>query len=179
MSVSKAAALSTMQRGAGAAECAWGACSHVFGEALETAEGCLSAPLGNCDGTMPRENLLLHGLADHLYLYHTPMLTHCTPYTDTSLRHTVVCAAGPQGFKTLLTDSEDASFLFNALLDAVVDHTLPVVQVWTANKGSGCCSTSFVFPRRLNIARFYPVVLIHATAPHLILMSVQHILIAC
>jgi hypothetical protein len=34
-----------------------------------------------------------------------------------------------QGFKTLLTDSEDASFLFNAVLDAVVDHTMPVVQV--------------------------------------------------
>jgi hypothetical protein len=34
-----------------------------------------------------------------------------------------------QGFKTLLTDSQDASFLFNAVLDAVVDHTMPVVQV--------------------------------------------------
>jgi hypothetical protein len=69
MSASKAASLSTVQRGAGAGAGVRGACSHVFGEALQTAEGCLSATLGNCDGTMPRENLLLHGLADHLYLY--------------------------------------------------------------------------------------------------------------
>eukprot|EP00775_Hariotina_reticulata_P002620 gene2620-2921_t len=38
-----------------------------------------------------------------------------------------------KGFKTLLTDSEDASFLFNALLDAVVDHTLPVVQIYASH----------------------------------------------
>ncbi|KAF8061329.1 PAA2 [Scenedesmus sp. PABB004] len=37
-----------------------------------------------------------------------------------------------RGFKTLLTDSENASFLFNSLLDAVVDHTLPVVQVYSS-----------------------------------------------
>lgn len=34
-----------------------------------------------------------------------------------------------QGFRSLLTDSQDASYLFNAVLDAVVDHTLPLVQV--------------------------------------------------
>jgi hypothetical protein len=39
-----------------------------------------------------------------------------------------------QGFRSLLTDSQDASYLFNAVLDAVVDHTLPLVQVG----GGGC-----------------------------------------
>jgi hypothetical protein len=37
-----------------------------------------------------------------------------------------------QGFRSLLTDSQDASYLFNAVLDAVVDHTLPLVQVRAA-----------------------------------------------
>ncbi|WIA34654.1 hypothetical protein OEZ86_012969 [Tetradesmus obliquus] len=37
-----------------------------------------------------------------------------------------------KGFKTLLTDSQDASFLFNAVLDAVVDHAMPVVQVYAS-----------------------------------------------
>jgi hypothetical protein len=40
-----------------------------------------------------------------------------------------------QGFRSLLTDSQDASYLFNAVLDAVVDHTLPLVQV----RGSEGC----------------------------------------
>lgn len=55
--------------------------------------------------------------------------------------HAVRCQSGPivfqqlasvvflQGFKTLLTDSEDSSFLFNTILDAVVDRALPVTQV--------------------------------------------------
>jgi hypothetical protein len=38
-----------------------------------------------------------------------------------------------QGFRSLLTDSQDASYLFNAVLDAVVDHTLPLVQVGTVH----------------------------------------------
>eukprot|EP00775_Hariotina_reticulata_P012011 gene12011-12155_t len=37
-----------------------------------------------------------------------------------------------QDSNTLLTDSEDASFLFNALLDAVVDHKVPVVELYRA-----------------------------------------------
>lgn len=41
----------------------------------------------------------------------------------------VVCCWCLQGFRSLLTDSQDASYLFNAVLDAVVDHTLPLVQV--------------------------------------------------
>ncbi|KAF6265675.1 cora-like Mg2+ transporter protein-domain-containing protein [Scenedesmus sp. NREL 46B-D3] len=41
-----------------------------------------------------------------------------------------------KGFKTLLTDSEDASFLLNAVLDAVVDHTMPVVQVYASRIAS-------------------------------------------
>lgn len=37
-----------------------------------------------------------------------------------------------EGFRSLLTDSQDASYLFNAVLDAVVDHTLPLVQVYSS-----------------------------------------------
>lgn len=59
----------------------------------------------------------------------------CTPYQDVVgwrfLKFVSCCYAccAVQGFKTLLTDSEDASFLFNTILDAVVDRALPVVQV--------------------------------------------------
>lgn len=37
-----------------------------------------------------------------------------------------------QGFKTLLTDSEDASFLFNCIVDGIVDHAMPLCQVYAS-----------------------------------------------
>lgn len=48
---------------------------------------------------------------------------------QTSHASTCVVSVVLQGFRSLLTDSQDASYLFNAVLDAVVDHTLPLVQV--------------------------------------------------
>eukprot|EP00877_Chromochloris_zofingiensis_P007548 jgi/Chrzof1/3046/Cz12g09160.t1 len=37
-----------------------------------------------------------------------------------------------KGFKTLLTDSEDASFLFNCIVDGIVDHAMPLCQVYAS-----------------------------------------------
>lgn len=48
-----------------------------------------------------------------------------------------------QGFRSLLTDSQDASYLFNAVLDAVVDHTLPLVQVNGRAASSSAVSAFF------------------------------------
>ncbi len=44
-----------------------------------------------------------------------------------------------QSRKTLLTESEDASFLFNSIIDAIVDHAMPVVQVWQLCKPKCIC----------------------------------------
>jgi hypothetical protein len=53
-----------------------------------------------------------------------------TPLTCRPCRHPRTAAPNPQGLKTLLTDSEDASFLANVLIDQIVDGTLPMVQVY-------------------------------------------------
>ena len=61
------------------------------------------------------------------------MLTRLTSAAPSS---TAAIPATPQGFRSLLTDSEDASYLFNAVLDGVVDHAMPVVNVRVA--GHAC-----------------------------------------
>jgi hypothetical protein len=73
-----------------------------------------------------------------------------------------------QGFRSLLTDSQDASYLFNAVLDAVVDHTLPLVQVRAPPpRGASKCGVTLLYVSQLPCAEF-----VHLTTRNAVLDAV-------